>query len=66
MWAVQLSATLCHAKEALTLVQEDSKSGTSRLLCYMKFFLVPILAAGMWGTSGSFCQREARTLRGKS
>lgn len=54
MWALQLSTTPCHAKEALTFAQEDSRKGTSRLLCSLKFFLAPILAAGILGSSDRF------------
>ena len=61
MWALQVSSALCHAKKALTLIQEDARRGTSKLLCFPKCFLAPILAAGILGSLDSFRQKEART-----
>lgn len=66
MWALQVSSTLCHAKKALTFIQEDVRRDTSKLLCSPKSFLAPILAAGILGSLGSFSQKEARTPWGKA
>lgn len=47
MWAGQLSAALCQARESFTLGQEDPKRGTNRPQRSLRFFLTPNLAAGV-------------------